>query len=269
MTRLQRLVHANGGRPVLGAAVYFNDPIFLEIAARVGYQAAWIEMEHAPISFGEAADLCRVSQGLGLLTMIRVPDSRRESVLKAAECGPDIIDVPMANTPDVLEDLLAQARFAPLGARGCFSVSRALHYGLVDNLSEAQQRINDELCLMVQIETREAADRAEELCAVEGVDIFIGPADLAASLGVPGEPGHPLVRRAATTIVAAARRHGKHVASASGPADFGFWVDQGIDILFCTNDIVALRTGAELALREARDAVTRSRAESASEHGRR
>ncbi|MPZ19720.1 MAG: hypothetical protein GEV06_17630 [Luteitalea sp.] len=258
MTRLQRLLHANRGRPVLGAAVYFNDPIFLEIAARLGYQAAWIEMEHAPISFGEAADLCRVSQGLGLLTMIRVPDSRRESVLKAAECGPDIIDVPMANAPEVLRRLVAEARFAPLGARGTFSVSRALHYGLVDSLSKAQQQINDELCLMVQIETREAADRAEELCAVSGVDIFIGPADLAASLGVPGEPGHPLVRSAAATIIATARRHGKHVASASGPAEFGFWVDQGIDILFCTNDIVALRTGAELALQEARDAVTRS-----------
>jgi 4-hydroxy-2-oxoheptanedioate aldolase len=269
MTRLQRLLQANDGRPVLGVAVYFNDPIFLEIAARLGYQVAWIEMEHAPISFGEASDLCRVSQGLGLLTMIRVPDSRRESILKAAECGPDIIDVPMANTPEVVQDLVAQARFAPLGARGFFSVSRALHYGLVENLSHAQQQINSELCLMVQIETREAAARAEELCAVEGVDIFIGPADLAASLGVPGEPGHPRVREAATAIIGAARRHGKHVATASGPADFDFWIEQGVDVLFCTNDIVALRTGGALALQEARAVIARLRTEPATEQARR
>jgi 4-hydroxy-2-oxoheptanedioate aldolase len=265
MTRLQRRLSANDGKPLLGVAAYFYDPIFIEIAAHVGYDAAWIEMEHAPISFAEAADLCRIAQALGLLTMIRVPDYRRESVLKAAECGPDIIDVPMANAPEVLQGLVTEARFAPLGARGTFSVSRALHYGLVENLSDAQQQINGELCLMVQIETREAAERAEELCAVEGVDIFIGPADLAASLGVPGEPGHPLVRQAAHQIIATARRHGKHVATASPPADFDFWAEQGVDILFCTNDIVALRSGAALALRQARAAVARPPIELASD----
>ncbi|MPY90271.1 MAG: hypothetical protein GEU99_20395 [Luteitalea sp.] len=144
MTRLQRRLSANDGKPLLGVAAYFYDPIFIEIAAHVGYDAAWIEMEHAPISFAEAADLCRIAQALGLLTMIRVPDYRRESVLKAAECGPDIIDVPMANSPEVLQGLVAEARFAPLGARGTFSVSRAMRYGLVENLSEAQQQINGE-----------------------------------------------------------------------------------------------------------------------------
>lgn len=265
MTRLKHRLHSNDGGPLLGAAVYFYDPIFLEIAARLGYHAAWIEMEHAPISFGEAADLCRIAQGLGLLTMIRVPDCRRESILKAAECGPDIIDVPMANSPDVLEDLVRQAQFAPRGARGFFSVSRALHYGLVDNLAKAQQQINDDLCLMVQIETREAAERAEELCGVDGVDIFIGPADLAASLGLPGEQGHPLVRQTAARIIAAARRHGKRVATAAGPTDFEFWIDQGVDILFCTNDIVALRTGASQAMEQARASIERLRAVQATE----
>lgn len=265
MTRLKHRLHSNDGGPLLGAAVYFYDPIFIEIAARLGYHAAWIEMEHAPISFGEAADLCRIAQGLGLLTMIRVPDCRRESILKAAECGPDIIDVPMANSPDVLEDLVRQARFAPRGARGFFSVSRALHYGLVDNLAEAQQQLNDDLCLMVQIETREAAERAEELCAVDGVDIFIGPADLSASLGLPGEPGHPLVRQTSARIIAAARRHGKRVGTAGGPTDFEFWIDQGVDILFCTNDIAALRSGASQAMDQARASIERLRAVQATE----
>ena len=86
MNRLQRAVRANGGRTLLGAAVYFYDPIFLEIAAHLGYQAIWIEMEHAAITFAEAADLCRMATGTGMLTMVRIPDSRRENVLKAAEC---------------------------------------------------------------------------------------------------------------------------------------------------------------------------------------
>ncbi len=259
MNRLQRRLQEHGGGTLFGVAVYFYDPIFIEIAARLGYQVAWIEMEHSSLSFGEVADLCRISQGAGLLTMIRVADSRRESILKAAECGPDIIDVPMANSPEVLVELARFARFPPVGARGTFSVSRALHYGLVDNLPQAQDALNDELCLMAQIETRDALDRADELCAVEGVEIFIGPADLSASLGVPGESGHPLVKQAAAKIIAAARRRGKSVATAARAADFDFWIEQGVDVLFCTNDISALRVGAEQALAMARAAVTRAR----------
>jgi 4-hydroxy-2-oxoheptanedioate aldolase len=260
MNRLQRRLDANKGVPLLGVAAYFYDPVFIEISARLGYQAAWVEMEHGPMSFGQAADLVRISQGLGMLTMIRVADSRRESILKAAECGPDIIDVPMANTPEVVADLVAQARFAPAGERGFFSVSRALHYGIVDNVTESQRQLNHELCLMVQIETREAAERAEELCAVDGVDIFIGPADLSASLGYPGNQGHPAVREAAEKIVSTARRHGKCVATAGRAVDFDFWLGLNVDILFCTNDISALRHGAEHALGLARASLDRVRA---------
>ncbi|MCC6165118.1 MAG: hypothetical protein IT182_17370 [Acidobacteria bacterium] len=257
MNRLQRRLESNKGVPLLGVAAYFYDPVFLEVAARIGYQAAWVEMEHGPMSFGQAVDLVRIAQGLGMLTMIRVPDSRRESVLKAAECGPDIIDVPMVNTPETVAELVAQARFAPAGERGFFSVSRALHYGIVDNLIDAQRQLNDELCLMIQIETREAFERVDELCAVPGVDAFVGPADLSASLGYPGNQGHPAVRQAAETVVATARRHGKCVATAGRVVDFDFWLGLNVDILFCTNDIAALRHGAEHALNAARDSLDR------------
>jgi 4-hydroxy-2-oxoheptanedioate aldolase len=252
MNRLQRAVKANGGRTLLGAAVYFYDPIFLEVAAHLGYQAIWIEMEHAAITFAEAADLCRMAAGTGMLTMIRIPDSRRENVLKAAECGPDIIDVPMVNTPEQMEEMLKYARFAPDGGRGYFSVSRAVHYGILESVSDKQQSVNRDLCLMAQIETSDAVERLEELVAVPGVDLFVGPADLAASFGYPGQTDHPLVLEASAQIVKAARAAGKCVASACGPADYQFWIEQGIDLLFCANDVACLKRGATLALEEAR-----------------
>ncbi len=77
MNRLHRLLAQSPGKPVLGAALYFNDPVFLEIAAYQGFKVLWIEMEHAAITFAEAADLCRMAEGRGLLTMIRIPDARR------------------------------------------------------------------------------------------------------------------------------------------------------------------------------------------------
>lgn len=248
MNRLQRAVAKNGGKTLLGAAVYFYDPVFLEICAHLGYQVIWIEMEHAAITFAEAADLCRMAKGSGMLTMIRIPDTRRESVLKGAECGPDIIDVPMVETPEQMHDLRKYARFAPEGGRGHFSVSRAVNYGIVKSVADEQQILNTDLCLMGQIETSEGMDRLEELASVPDVDLFVGPADLAASFGFPGQTSHPVVAAAARRIVAAARRHGKCVATACAQKDFPFWLDLGIELLFCTNDIVCLRQSARETL---------------------
>jgi len=256
MNKLQIALNANGGRPLLGAASYLYNPTFLEMAALMGYQAAWIEMEHTFLTFAQAVDLCRIASGLGLLTMIRIPDAQRATVLKAAECGPDIIDLPMANSPEMLEELVCHGRFPPQGVRGYFSVSRAVKYGLEGDVSDKQQEINHELCLMVQIETREAVERIEELCQVPGIDgIFIGPADLSASLGVPGQTSHNAVYEAASRAIRTAKAHGKQTAAGIQPQDLPFWVQQDIDLLFCINDIAAMKVGAQQALDKARAAL--------------
>lgn len=252
MNRLQQAVKNNGGKTLWGAALFFYDPIFLEICVQLGYQAIWIEMEHGHITFAEAADLCRMAAGSGMLTMIRIPDVRRENVLKAAECGPDILDVPMIERPEQMHDLRKYARFAPEGSRGFFSVSRAINYGIPGGVVAKQQSLNSDLCLMAQIETADGLRCVDELAAVDDVDLFIGPADLAASLGHPGQTGHAAVQDAAENIVKAARRHDKCVATACGTADFPFWLGLDIDLLFCTNDIVCLKQAAGDILGEAR-----------------
>jgi 2-keto-3-deoxy-L-rhamnonate aldolase RhmA len=238
--------------------VYFYDPIFVEMCAHLGFKSMWIEMEHSHITFAEAADLCRVSQGAGLLTMIRVPDPRRENVLKAAECAPDIIDLPMANSADSLRQMVKYARFAPMGERGFFSVSRAVQYGLVLSVPDEQQQLNEEVTLLAQVETAQAVENIEEICAVPGVDIFIGPADLAASLGVPGQTSHKRVRDAAALTVRTARANGKLVAVGAAPADFEFWAELGVDLMYCTNDTACLRIGAQTILETACKAVAQA-----------
>lgn len=255
MNRLQKAVSESRTGPLLGIAVYFYDPIFLEMAARLGFRIIWIEMEHGFLTFAEAADLCRMARGTGMLTMIRTADTRRENIMKAAECGPDIIDVPMIETPELVHELIQSARFPPTGNRGFFSVSRSLHYGLVDNIAQAQMQLNEDLCLMIQIETAEAVRRIDELCAIPGIEIFIGPSDLSATLGVPGQLSHPKVFEAAEKIMQASRRNNKVVAVGSGPAEFGFYAKQGVDVLFCGNDIACLRHGIQSMLQQARTAV--------------
>jgi len=257
MNRLRQAVRDNNGKTLLGAALYFYDPLFLEICAHLGYQVVWIEMEHGHITFAEAADLCRMAAGSGMLTMIRISDSRRENVLKAAECGPDILDVPMIESPEQMNELRKYARFAPEGNRGFFSVSRAVNYGIPTrenaNIVAAQHAVNQNLCLMAQIESADAMHRLNELAAVPDVDLFVGPADLAVSLGFPGQTSHPTVRAAATQIVQVARAHNKCIAAACGQPDMQFWLDLDIDLLFCTNDIACLKKAAGDALTEARE----------------
>jgi len=258
MNRLQKEVAANGKKPILGIAVYFYDPIFVDMAAYLGFRVIWIDMEHMFISFSEAADLCRMAKHKGMLSMIRVASTSRENVMKAAECGPDIIDVPMVETPEMIHDIVRSARFPPVGNRGFFSVSPSLNYGLVNDVAEAQMRLNEELCLMAQIETAEAVHRIDELCAIPDFEIFIGPSDLSASLGVPGQLGHPSVFKAATTVIAAAKRAGKLVAVGASPAEFEFYAQAGADLLFCGNDVVCMRMGIQSALKQAQLAVEKA-----------
>ena len=255
MNRLQQALKENGGKTLLGAALYFYDPIFLEICAHLGYQAIWIEMEHGHITFAEAADLCRMAAGTGMLTMIRIPDSHRESVLKAAECGPDILDVPMIERPEQMNELRKYARFAPEGNRGFFSVSRAVNFGITGSVVAKQKTLNTDLCLMAQIESVDAMHRLDELAAVPDVDLFVGPSDLAASFGFPGQTDHPIVKAAAADIVKAARAHNKCIASACAQADFPFWLGLDIDLLFCTNDIACLKKAASETLNQARELI--------------
>lgn len=249
MNRLQQALVKQGGGPILGAAAYLYNPTFLEIASLMGYKAAWIEMEHTFLTFAQAADLCRISSGFGMLTMIRIPNPSRTTVLQACECGPDILDLPMANTPEMVAEFVENARFPPEGARGFFGVSRAVKYGLNGRVCDEQKKLNEELCLMAQVETKEAVDRVADLCRVPGLDaIFIGPADLSASLGVPGQTGHEAVYEAAAHAVRTAKEHGKLTAAGVAPQDLPFWISQPMDLLYCTNDIAAMKVGAQQAL---------------------
>jgi 2-keto-3-deoxy-L-rhamnonate aldolase RhmA len=251
MNRLQQAVEKNGGAPLLGAAAYIYNPAFFEMAALLGYQAAWVEMEHTFHSFEQAADLCRLSSALGMLTMLRIPDLQRGTILKGCECGPDILDLPMVNTPEMACELVTQARFPPQGVRGFFGVSRAVQYGIPGKVPDIQQKLNEELCLMIQIETKEAAERIDELCEVPGIDaIFIGPADLSASLGVAGQTSHPTVQETAARVIRSAKKHGQQVATAAPAGEARFWIEQGVDLYFCVNDLSCMKAGAQSALSE-------------------
>lgn len=251
MSKLSRRIQSSRS-PLFGVACYTYNPAFVEIAALTGYHAIWFEMEHMHVSFREAAVLCRIASGLDMITMIRIPDSRRENVLRAAECGPDILDLPMANTPEIAREFVANGKYAPVGSRGLFGASPAMRYGIGEVIAEGQCRINEDLCLMVQIETQEAAEHAEEICSVPGLDaIFLGPGDMSASFGVPGDTKNPSVREALLRTISAAKRRVLSRAMMTPIDEVGFWVEQGVELLFVTSDVLCMKTAAKSFLETA------------------
>jgi len=256
MTKVEQALQEKGG-PLLGVCAHTYHPVFAEMAGMVGFDMLWIEMEHLPVSVAQAGDLCRIAAGVGLLTMLRVPDARRESVLKAAECGPDIILLPMANSADTVRELVAHARYAPEGNRGFYNSSRAMRYSL-DDVVEQQRRVNEELCLLVQIETKAAVESLKEITGVSGASgVFVGPGDLSASLGFVNHSEHPTVQETMEKVLATAKGDGLLTSLPVVPSDVGKWARAGVDLLFCGGEIGLLKAGLQSCLGEAREALER------------
>jgi 4-hydroxy-2-oxoheptanedioate aldolase len=123
------------------------------------------------------------------------------------DLGAQTLLIPYVQSVEEARSAVAAMRYAPAGVRGVAGVTRATAFGRIPNYAK---RAHEELCLLVQIETQEALDRLEEIAAVDGVDgVFIGPADLAASLGYAGELGHPKVKATVEDAIGRIRARGK------------------------------------------------------------
>jgi len=116
------------------------------------------------------------------------------------DLGAQTLLIPYVQNAEEARQAVAAMRYPPAGLRGVSAVTRATRFGRVPGYA---QRAHEALCLLVQVETQEALDNLEAIAAVDGVDgIFIGPADLAASLGHAGEPGHAEVKRVVEAAIA-------------------------------------------------------------------
>lgn len=174
--------------PLLRAvAVYSGSTRLAEMAAMMGFDAIWVEMEHGPIDFSQVELLCMAIERGGAIPIVRIPDLQRHHILRSLEVGGRIIVVPMINTPAQARELVAHGKFPPIGSRGYNVRSRGVGYGL-GNKSELFARANAHTHLFAQIETMEAVENIDAICQVEGLaGIFIGPGDLSVSAGCMGE----------------------------------------------------------------------------------
>jgi 2-keto-3-deoxy-L-rhamnonate aldolase RhmA len=205
-------------RVMRGVTVYSGSARLAELAARVGFETVWIELEHSPSSWNQAEAMCAAIGAAGAVPTIRVPNWERPNVLIALEVGARIIVVPMVNTPKQAREVVRHGKFPPLGERGYNARTRGVRFGL-DGMSESVlAEINESVHLFVQIETREAVENVEAICAVPGLaGIFVGPGDLSMNYGFAGQLNRPELVEIVRQVIRTARGAGKLVGIMVAP----------------------------------------------------
>jgi 4-hydroxy-2-oxoheptanedioate aldolase len=162
-----------------------------EIAAGAGYDWLLLDTEHTPIDVeGVMAQLQAVAP-YPVSPIVRPASNDAVLIKRYLDIGAQTLLIPYVQTAGEARAAVEAMRYPPAGMRGVSALTRATRFGRVKDYA---RRAEEELCLLVQIETRATLSEIEAICAVDGVDgVFVGPADLAASLGFPGQPGHPEV----------------------------------------------------------------------------
>jgi 4-hydroxy-2-oxoheptanedioate aldolase len=180
------------GRHQLGLWSGLGGPVAPEILAAAGFDWVVLDTEHAPF---EVADVLPMLQAFAawpdVAPVVRPAINDAVLIKRHLDQGAQTLILPYVQSAAEARAAVAAMAYPPAGVRGVAGMTRASRYGLVEDYSA---RAGEELCLIVQVETRAALDALAEIATVPGVDgVFIGPADLSASLGFPGQQGHPEV----------------------------------------------------------------------------
>ncbi|MCE5973083.1 HpcH/HpaI aldolase/citrate lyase family protein [Sinirhodobacter sp. WL0062] len=206
------------GRQQIGIWCTTPHPAHAEALATCGYDWMLIDTEHAAVGLETVHAMLQAAAPWPTQCVVRPGSLDLVEIKRLLDIGAQSLLIPMVNTAEQAQLAVAATRYAPQGLRGYAGISRATHYGLVEDYAT---KAAGEICVLVQVESVEAVANIEEICAVDGVDgLFIGPADLAASMGYPGQGAHPEVRTVALDALARIRACGKPAGILTLNAEF-------------------------------------------------
>jgi 2-keto-3-deoxy-L-rhamnonate aldolase RhmA len=245
-----------GGHSVVGTWVSIPDIAVVEILAQAGFDYLLIDGEHAPISPSQLFPLAVAAERHGCPVIYRVQTNSADLIKAALDIGVAGLMVPMVENPEEAAAVVAAAKYPPAGRRG-MGPWRASNY--FQDFQTYIASANERTAVIVQIESAAAVDKAAEIAAVPGIDaLFVGPADLSGSLGVPvGKLESPLLE-ALKRVVAAGRATGRCVGI-DAPSNDRLETFAGLGFRLFTFGIDAgyLSDGARAAAEFARVAATK------------
>lgn len=166
------------------------DTSVAEIGAGAGFDWLLIDAEHGPFDLRSVLAHLQAVEPYPVSALVRPVEGSTAIIKQLLDIGAQTLLVPMVDTAEQAKKIVQAAKYPPLGVRGLgTSMARSANWNRTpDYLTKA----NDEICIVVQIETLAGLKNIEDIVNVEGVDaVFIGPSDLSAAMGHIGNPGHP------------------------------------------------------------------------------
>lgn len=192
------------GEPQIGLWLSMASPYLAEVSATAGFDWLLIDGEHSPNDLQTTLAALQAIAPYRSHPIVRLVSDSETLIKQVLDLGAQSILVPMVDTAEQARAIVAATRYPPQGLRGVGSaLARASRWG---QRADYMQVADDEVCVLVQAESVSAMANLTAICAVNGVDgVFIGPADLAASMGHRGDSGHAevqaMIEAAINTIV--------------------------------------------------------------------
>lgn len=190
--------------------VGYSTPRVVELLGTLGsFHGFWFDQEHSAISHKDLELVLIASRAAGKDAFARVAPTDYATVMRPFEVGCSGVMIAQVRKLDEVKQSVAWAKYPPFGVRGMFASNAETKYGKIDMATQVATA-NRERWVSIQIENPEAVEIADKIAAVDGVDwLFVGPADLSVTLGVPGEFLHPKCIDALKVVAAAAKKAGK------------------------------------------------------------
>jgi 2-keto-3-deoxy-L-rhamnonate aldolase RhmA len=189
----------------------FSGIEIVHIAKSCGFDAIYIDLQHSSLSIETTSRLSIAALGVGIPAIVRVPSYGPEYICRVLDGGALGVLAPDCSSGADAAKVVALSKFAPVGER---STGGGLPHLMYRNLAQDKtfEIMNAATTVLVQIESPQAVERADEIAATPGLDaIMVGTNDLCSGYGIPGQHGHALVRESYARVIAAARKHGKYV----------------------------------------------------------
>jgi len=232
-------------RPLAGMWVCSASPLVAEICAGGGLDWLLIDMEHAPNGLESVLAQLHAVSGYPIVAVVRIPVADPVVIKQVLDLGATTILVPMVNSAQQAQEVVAAAHYPPRGRRGVGSaLARSARWNRTDGyLADAAEHVS----VLVQIETAQAVAQAAQIAAVDGVDgVFVGPSDLAASMGLLGQQTHPEVVAAVRDTFDAVRSTGTAVGvNAFDPKLAAGYLADGVSFILVGADVAMLARGSE------------------------
>ena len=173
------------GQPQIGLWSSLSSNYTVEVIAGAGFDWILLDSEHSPADIENLLTQLQAAAPYPTHAVVRVPWNDMVTVKRVLDIGAQSLLVPYVQNADEARSAVAHTRYPTAGVRGVAGTTRATRFGRVKDYAK---RAHEEICLLVQVETQPALANIEAICAIDGVDgVFIGPADLHASMGHPGE----------------------------------------------------------------------------------